>query len=281
MRPLVGRMIADRIAPDFSFTEAIEALDDDLGAGLPDGIDPDEGEPCGLGPAATSNLLEWEWAVARRDARGAPAFFDDIRDLESRLEHVELDQPAVRKFVLGLPDDERRALLESMTRQRSTKRWADGFTRASGCWAEVLRAFSRRWSPALHAETSRANIAQDWTLALPLVEDAVRRRGFDDAHTLIDEAVRSLLRLDKREWWDPRKELMIQRQRFYSGEDEGGKLAALLRLWQQTAAGQGQVDLATALILQITALREAENGEVMLEAFRAVPPAHHGRMHGW
>ena len=275
MHPLVGRVIADRIAPDFSFTEAIEALDDDLGAGLPDGIDPDEGEPCELGPATTSCLLEWEWAVARRDARGAPEFFDDIRDLESRLEHVELDQPAVRKFVLGLPDEHLRALLESMTRQRSTKRWADAFSRAHGCWAEILRALSRRWSPALHAETSRANVAQDWTLALPLVKDTVKRRAFDEACTLIDEATRSLLRLDKSGRWDPRKELLIQRRRFYGGEDEGTKLAALLRLWQQVAEGQGQADLATALTLQITALGEVENGEVMLEAFRAVPPAHH------
>jgi hypothetical protein len=275
MRPLMSRMSADRIAPEFSFTNAIEALDDDLGAGLPDGIEPDGSEPCGLGPAATSSLLEWEWAVARRDARDAPAFFDDIRDLESRLEHVDLDQPTVKKFVLGLPDEHLRALLESMTRQRSTKRWADAFTRARRCWAEILRALSRRWSPALHAETSRANIAQDWTLALPLVKDAVKRRAFDEAYTLIDEAARSLLRLDKSGRWDPRKELLIQRERFYCGEDEGTKLAALLRLWQQTAEGQGKVDLATALTLQIAALREAENGDVMLEAFCAVPPALH------
>ncbi len=275
MRPLIGRMIADRIAPEFSFSEAIEALDDDLGAGLPDGIEPDGGEPCGLGPAATSSLLEWEWTVARRDGRDATAFFDDIRDLEARLEHVALDQPTVEEFVLGLPDEHLRALLESMTRQRSTKRWADAFTRARGCWAEILRALSRRWSPALYAETSRANIAQDWTLALPLVKGAVKRRAFDEACTIIDEAVRSFLRLDESERWDPRKELLIQRARLFCGEDEGTRPAALLRLWQQAAEGQGKADLAAALTLQVTALREAESGDVMLEAFGAVPPALH------
>ena len=274
MRPLIGRVIAERIAPEFSFTNALEALDDDLGAGLPDGIEPDGGEPCSLGPAATSSLLEWEWTVTRRDARDAPAFFDDIRDLETRLEHVDLDQPSVKKFVLGRSDEHLRALLESMTRQRSAERWADAFTRARGSWAEILRALSRRWNPTLHAETSRANIVQDWTLALPLVRNAVKRRAFDEASTLIDEALRSRLRLDKSGRWDPRRELLIQRER-YCGDDEGTKLAALLRLWQQTAEGQGRVDLAASLALQITALREAENGDVMLEAFRAVPPALH------
>jgi hypothetical protein len=275
MLPLVGRVVRDRIAPDSSLADALGTLDDDLGAGLPDGIDPDECEPCALGPAATSCLLEWEWAVAKRDARGAPAFLDDIRDLESRLRYVGLDQAAVRKFVLGLPDAELRALLESMTRQRSTTRWAEAFTQARGGWAEILRALSRRWSPALHAEVSRAAIAEEWTLALPLVEDAVKRGGLSDARGLIDEAVRSLLRLDESGGWDPRRELLVRRVQLSGGESEDAKIGALLRLWRRTAAGQGQIDLATALSLQITALREAEKGDVMLEAFREVPPAHH------
>jgi len=142
MRPLIGRMISDRIAPEFSFTDAIEALDEELAAGPPDGVE--EGEPCCLGPAATTSLLEWEWTVARRDGGDATVFFDRIRDLENRLQHVELDPPSLKTFVLQLSDEHLRTLLESMTRQRTSKRWADAFTRASGCWAEVLRALSRR-----------------------------------------------------------------------------------------------------------------------------------------
>jgi hypothetical protein len=275
MRALIPRVIAEGIAPELSFAEAVEEMNEGLYAGLPDWIEPGGDEACCLGPEATACLLEWEWASAQREGRDAAAFLDDVRDLETRLDNVELDHKAITTFVLGLPDQQLRGVLASMLRQRSSKRWADAFTRAHGCWAEILRALSQRWNPALHAEISRANIAQDWTLALPLVKDAVKRKAFAEAATLIDAALRSRLQLDQAARWEPREELLVQREHRYYGDEGSAKLATLLRCWQETARAQGQLDLAAALALQIIALREVEHGEVMLEAFRAVPPQFH------
>jgi hypothetical protein len=218
------------------------------------------------------SLLEWEWTLAQRDHGDASAFLDDIRDLEIRSTNVGFDYPSIKKFILGLSEQHLRVVLESMTRQRSSKRWTDAFTGAYGCWAEILRELSKRWNPTLYAETSRANISQDWTLALPLVQGAVKRKAFDEASTLIEEALRSLLRLDQNKRWDCREQLLIHRGLSYYGEDQNTKLATLLRLWQETAQAQEHGDVAVALAVQITALREAENGAVMLEAFGAVPP---------
>ena len=275
MRALIPRVIAEGIALELSFATAFEEMNDALYAGLPDWIEPGGDEPCCLGPEATACLLEWEWAKAQCEGRDAPAFLDDVRDLETRLDNVGLDDNAMTTFVLGLSDEHLRSALASMVRQRSSKRWADAFARAHGCWAEILRALSQRWNPALHAEVSRANIAQDWTLALPLVKNAVKRKAFAEAATLIDEAMRSRLRHDQVARWEPREELLGQREHAYYGDEPSAKLATLLRCWQQTARGQGQPDLAAALALQIIALREAEHGEAMLEAFRAVPPQFH------
>ena len=272
MRPLISRVIGEGIAPELSFAKAFEEMNDALYAGLPDWIESGGDEACCLGPEATTCLLEWEWTSAQREGRDAPAFLDEVRDLETRLDNVELDHKAITTFVLGLSDEHLRSVLASMLRQRSSKRWADAFSRAHGCWAEILRALSQRWNPALHAEVSRANIAQDWTLALPLVKNAVKRKAFAEAATLIDEALRSRLRHDQAARWDPREELLVQREHAYYGDEPSAKLATLLRCWQDTARAQGQLDLAAALALQIVALREAEHGEVMLEAFRAVPP---------
>ena len=272
MRALIPRVIAEGIAPELSFAKALEEMDGALYAGLPEWIEPGGGEPCCLGPEVTACLLEWEWTSAQCEGRDAPAFLDDVRDLETRLHNLGLDHQAITTFVLGLSDEHLRSVLASMVRQRSSTRWADAFTRAYGCWAEILRVLSRRWNPALHAEISRANIAQDWTLALPLVENAVKRKAFAEAATLIDEALRSRLRLDQAARWEPREELLVQREHVYHGDERSAKLATLLRCWQETASAQGQLDLAAALVLQIIALRELEHGEVMLEAFRAVPP---------
>src|SRR6185437_9479065 len=65
IRPLIPRVIAEGIAPDFSFAETVEAMNGELFAGLPDWFGAvDEG--CHLGPEATSCLLEWEWRIAQR-----------------------------------------------------------------------------------------------------------------------------------------------------------------------------------------------------------------------
>jgi hypothetical protein len=274
MRPLIPRVIAEQIAPAFSFVEAIDELDDDLGEGLPDWLDLAGGDGCYLGPEATSCLLEWEWIGARRDGRDAPAFLDAIRDLEGRLENVTLDQATIKKFVLGLSSDDLRAILDSMIGQRSSERWADAFTRAYGCWSEIQRDLSQRWNPALFAETSRAGISQDWTLALPLVKGAIKRKAFTEAAAIIDEAVRALLRLGENDRWDPRTRLLMHAGLRYYGDGEEKELTTLLELWQKTAEAEGHADLVAALALQRTALRQASSGEIMLEAFRAVPPEH-------
>jgi hypothetical protein len=265
IRALIPRVVA----PEFSFAHTLDEMDEALFAGLPDWIEP--GERCHLGAEATACLLAWEWAVAEREGRDASAFLDGIRDLEARLKKIALDHDVIQIFVLALSDEQLRSVLANMVRQRSSARWGDAFSRARGCWAEIVRKLSRRWNPVLHAETSRANIAQDWTLALPLIEDAVKRKSLTEAATLIDEALRSRLRLDKPAGWEPREELLVEREHSYYGDDESAKLAALLRRWQQIANAQGQADLAAALALQIVALRKAEHGDVMLEAFAAIP----------
>jgi hypothetical protein len=202
-----------------------------------------------------------------------PAFVDDLRDLESGLENIQLDEETIETFVLGLSNQDLRALLESITRQRASARWKDAFTHAYGCWAEILRQLARRWNPALFAETSRANIAQDWKLSLPLVEDAVKRKAHAEAATIIEEALRSLLRLEKKDRWDPREKLLIHRAWSYYGDGEKSpNIAELLGLWKKTAEAQGQADLAAALAIQITALSDIDEGDVMLAALRAVPP---------
>jgi hypothetical protein len=271
VRSLMPRVLAEDIAPDFSFAEAIRDMDKALFASLPDWMDAASEDSCYLGAETTTCLIEWEWTVARREGHDAATFLDGIRDLETRLTKVELDHAAITNFVLGLSEAELRDLLASMKRQRSSARWAEAFTQARGCWAEILRNLAKRWDPALFANTSRANISQDWTLALPLVQDAVKHKAFAEAAVLIDEALRSKLRLGEDEHWDPRRELLVQRDRCFGSDDQRAKTAQLLRRWQETAEAQGQPDLDAALALQIVAFDKLEDGKRMLEAFRAFP----------
>ncbi|MCU0687950.1 MAG: hypothetical protein MUF34_37850 [Polyangiaceae bacterium] len=237
LRPLLSRVMAEGVAPEFRFAQALDEMDAGLYAGLPDWIEPGGGEPCYLGTEATSCLLEWEWALAQREGRDAAAFLDEIRDLELRLENVALDSEAIKTFVFGLSDEHLRGVLASMTRQRSLARWADAFRQAYGAWAEIVRDLSQRWNRELFVETSRANIAQDWTLALPLVQSAVKRKAFAEATALIDEALRSRLRRERAPRWEPRAELLVRLVHgghAHLGHDHTN-LVTLLQLWPALA----------------------------------------------
>jgi hypothetical protein len=267
MRPLIPSVIAAGVVPDFSFADAVGALDNDLFAGLPDWFDSARDDFM-LGPAVTSCLFEWEWTVAQRDGRDAPAFLDEIRDLELGLQTVELDRQALQKLVLGFSNEDLRASLESMTRQRRAARWRDAFADAYGAWPAILRQLSRRWDPALFTETSRANIAQSWPLALPLIRDAVKRKAHVDAAALVDEALRSLLRSEEKPPWDPRRELLVHQRAVSLTSDKD--VAKLLQLWQKTSEAQGKLDVAAALGVQIVALSHLDEGDVMLNALRTV-----------
>lgn len=271
MQGLIPLVIGQSIAPGFSFADALREMNDGLYAGLPEWINEGD-DSCYLGPKTTACLIEWEWTLARRLGQDTATFLDGLRDLETRLTKVALDHATITKFVFRLSEAELRGLLASMVRQRRSARWVDAFSQAHGCWAEILRKLSKRWDPALFAETSRANIQQNWTLALPLIEAAIRRKAFAEASELIDEAVRSKLQLNGDEPWDPRKELFVQRGRFVTIEEQRPRLARLLGRWQEVAQALGQQDLAAALGLQIVALEKAEDAERMLKAFREIPP---------
>lgn len=270
MRSMIAPIIQQEVDPDFSFSEAIEALDGDLGKGLHEWLEPPDDSS--LGREVTLCLLEWEWTVAQRNSLGAPAFVDSIRDLERRFKQLRLDDEALEEFILGLSDEHLRAILESMTRQRTSKRWEEAFSGPYGAWPEIMRDLSQRWAPALFEELCRANVAKAWTLALPLIEGALKRKAVSEALSLVDEAIRSLLRpWGDKDRWDPREQLLVHRTS-YDTDFHRESLTSLFRLWQRAARADGQADLEAALALQLKALHEAERGESMLEAFRAVPP---------
>jgi hypothetical protein len=115
------------------------------------------------------------------------------------------------------------------------------------------------------------NIAHDWQLALPLVADLLRRKSFDQARPLIDEAVRALLRLKTGEAWDPREGLLISHPSLRYASDRDAGVFRLLESWRKVATGLGQDELACALELQVVVGRRWVDGASVLEAFRRVP----------
>lgn len=271
MRTILERVMDEDLDPDFSFVSAIETLDEEIGSGLPEWMDRSSGDGCALGPEVTSCLLEWEWRAYRRDGRSTFELADAIRKLEASVKIVSLDDDTIVRFIRGLGDAEQQAVLRGIDAHRSASHWATVLGAAHSGWFKIHQALAKRWDPALFEEASRKNIAQDWTLALPLVADLVRRKAFDQAGPLIEAAVRALLRLGPEEAWDPRETLLISRSVLRYGHDSPADAFRLLESWRTVARGLTHDELACALELQVAVGRRWADGDAALEAFRRAP----------
>ncbi|MFQ5827879.1 MAG: hypothetical protein ACE5JD_01805 [Candidatus Methylomirabilia bacterium] len=271
MRELLERVMDEGLDPEFSFLTAIEDLDAEIGSGLPDWMDPSSGDRCPLGPEVTRCLLEWEERAGRREGRSAFELADAIRKLEASARIVRLDDDTITRFILGLGDTDQQAVLKGIVAHRSASHWAKALGAAHSGWFKIHQELAKRWDPALFEETSQKNIAQDWELALPLVAELVRRKSFDKAWPLIEEAVRALLRLKTGEAWDPRETLLISHPSLRYGSDRHAAGFRLLESWRKVATGVGQDELACALELQVAVGRRWADGDAAMEAFRRVP----------
>ena len=146
-----------------------------------------------------------------------------------------------------------------------------GLGAARSGWFKIHHELAKRWDPALFEETSRKNIAHDWELALPLVADLLRRKSFDQAWPLIEQAVRALLRLKTGEAWDPRRTLLISHPALRYWSNRPTSAFRLLESWRKLATGLDQEEMACALELQVAVGQRWGDGDVVLGAFRRVP----------
>jgi len=271
MRAVLERVMDEELAPGFSFATAIADLDGEIGSGLPDWMDPSSGDGCPLGPEVTGCVLEWEWRARRRDGRSAFELAEAIRKLEASARIVSLDDDTVARFILGLPDADKKTILKGIAAHRGASHWAAVLGAAHSGWFKIHQELARRLDPALFAETSRQNIAQDWSLALPLVADLIPRKAFDQAPPLIAEAVRSLLRLKTGEAWDPRTTLLVFHPALRHWDEQHAAALRLLESWHKVAIGLDQQELASALELQLAVGRRWTDGDAVLAAFRQIP----------
>lgn len=268
MRPLIARVVEEDLDPDFSFAETIAQTDDEIGSGLPEWLTVDDSHA--FGPVATSCLIEWEWRTVTREGIGPFTLLDNIRRLEDSLKRTYLDQAPIVTWALELGTKEQKEVLTGLEEHRGKAHWAKELESPRSGWFQIHKALAERWDPALFAETCHANIAVDWTLALPLLKDLTKRKAFAEARPIIEEAVRALLRLDQGERWNPRQGLLIQHPSLRFVQGQVSSHVELLRFWQRISAGTDDAELAAVLGLQVTVTRHWEDWDKTIKAFHTL-----------
>jgi hypothetical protein len=269
MRVLLPRVYEGNLAPDFSFAHTLKNTVEDVG-GVSEWIE-DSGEGIAFGPEVTRCLLEWEWRAARRDNLGAFEFADGICRLEQSCEDMALDHSTVSSFVFDLEAEAQKEILEGIVRHRKSGHWARALESVHGGWFKLYQELCGRWDPPRYLETCRKGVSQNWKLALPVIEDLIARKAFQDALVLIEEALRAMLRAREGEHWDPRGELLIRHRSLSLEGEKDPAVISLLSHWLKLAQAVGNEEQVCALKLQLVVLRRWTNGDAILEALRRVP----------
>jgi len=277
LEPIAARILAilpqvfeRRIAPEFSFAQALQDTAEEIG-GNSECID-DSGEALAFGPTVTRCLLEWEWQRARRDSMTPFEFLDIICALEQSAGELYLDHPTIDKFISGLESGIKREMLNGIVEHRQSGHWARALRQAHGGWFGLYKKLCQKWDPGLFLETCRNSVSRDWKLALPVIDDLMARKAFQDAVMVAEEAARSMLRLNEGEPWDPRSGLILKETTFpYDGERDAA-IRALLNRWRKAARAIGDCEAACALDLQVAVLRDCRDGDAIMQALRNVSP---------
>lgn len=268
MRPLLARVWDEGFDPELNFADAVESAAHDIGAGLPEWIQPvDSGQ---FGRDTTACLLEWQWRTAQREGVGPFAFTEGICRLEQSLE-AGLDDDSIVALPTMFDEGDQRAILRGLAEHRQAAPWSVVLSNPHSGWFCLHQNLARKWDHALFVEVSRGNIARDFTLALPLLTERLRKKSYADALALVDEAVRAMLRLDAGRTWDPRSGLLVCHREILMRGGVQPAHVKLLGAWHKAACGLGRQDVTAALDLQLVVARHRDDWDVALAAFRNAP----------
>ena len=270
MGKLLGRVIGEDLDPDFSMAAAFVQTAAETGSGLPEWMDQAEGDSIEFQEQATRCLLEWEWLAAQRDGLGAYDFVRNVRRTELSDSRVCLDGGVVAEFIDSLRGANQQAILRGINEHRRAKEWSEVLSKVYSHWLRIYQHLCRRWDSQKYLEMCRQGISTNWRLALPVVDELLKKKNVKGAAEVAEEAVRSLPHLRGGETWDPRTSLLVSPLSRVG--DEGDRdLARLLRRWLKAAEALERLDLVCALRIQVVTCTRRTDWDAAVEEFRKIP----------
>ncbi len=267
IRKLVPRVIKEDLVPDFDMAEAFVDDIEEIASSLPEWVVFEEFE---FGPEATGCLLDWALLAASRDGKDPYTLMLAIRAAEHGCSRLALDAEALMSFVDQMKESEQRLILEGIARDRGRPEWSHVLGMTYSPWFRIFQDLSRRWKRETYIESCQQNISRDWALALPVMRELDKKKDYEGAVAIAEEAARSLLHLREGESWDPRESLLIRKVSPWYDQDRRGDITALLREWLKAAEALGRGDLASALRVQVTVYRREKDWDAAIEELKKI-----------
>jgi len=144
IRKLIDRVMDEDLDFGFSMVEAYLETVKRAGAGLPEWMVPVE-EELRFEKHATHCLLEWEVRAALEEGLDAYGFVLKIRTLELEAPMLVLAPDTLIQSILEkLSDEDLRAVLEGMDRDRRTREWKRELDSSDSVWFKLHQELTRQ-----------------------------------------------------------------------------------------------------------------------------------------
>src|SRR3989442_10291087 len=230
---------------------------------LDDGYDVDE--------HVTACLLEWEWLQVQEDTSDVFLLVQRLREWEEESAYANRAHGTSVAFFAQLPDEQQQPIFSGLTPNKDTPLWQPVLTNAFSPWHALYMRYVERYAPEQYMDNLRPTISQRWENGLPVIASYLQRHDFQESLTVIEQTLASLCRRRQETPWHPETSLLFPIAQSFSGRDETAPHAILLRYYQQTAQGLGQLQLVNVLDIQLQAFSHCFGCQQMLQAFDDVP----------
>ncbi len=282
MRPLLRIAFENAFVPTNSFLEALVEADADLRAAMPEWIYLDDGYA--VEEHVTACLLEWEWLQVQEEAADGFLLAQQIRAWEKESAYAKLAHGTFLDFFTQLPDAQQQQVFAGLTTHKDTLLWQPVLTNTASHWHALYMRYVQQYAPERYIDNLRPTIAQRWENGLPVIASYVARHDFQESLTVIEQTLASLFRRRQDTPWNPETSLLFPIAQSYAVRDHTDPHEILLRYYQQTAQGLGQLQLVNVLELQLKAFAHCFDWQQMLQVFDegTVPEAiHRALLQSW
>lgn len=235
-----------------------------------------EGE-CTLGPITTSCFLKWEWCARSTKGNRSQEFLERIRMTEDDLPGIYFDDGAFVEFFDSVSASSQQEVFDAIRKVRTSALWQNRFSSSHSKWHRILSTFLARFDTDSYLEDCMAQLDEEWSYGLPLLEHFTKKNDFVLADEILARTFGSLLRFGSgaRTEWIPEDALLVEKLRYHSPSPDA-RIVKLLVCSIAIARERGNGERAAILDLQRVIYRDPYHWDEISGAFRKLLGSPHG-----
>ena len=248
----------------YLFVETLEDIEARI-ASYPEWMGAEYGEPCELGKNATSCVLRWLWSGLQHKSRSGVSLLEKVYEIETTYELVCMNQDALVDFFKNLPADTCREIYGYFQDEAQEFDLSNVYSP----WHQINHVYESRFDSTKYLETCRHHLDHNWRYGRPLIDDALKRKKFEETEQWLVKTFSSFLARRRKGKWYPESSLLMD-QVGYDMEDVQEEIAALLLVWSEVSKKMGNLQRGAAAQIQGVIFRLPEDCDAVIKEYKRV-----------